>query len=825
MTVAALPLRSLPAPSGDARSLCRDLAALCGGRASVDDPDRIAYARDCWPKAVLWTQAGRTPPPPDVVAWPATVDEVQAVVRYAAARGVPVVPFGGGSGVCGGTLALHGGICLDLKRLARVGAVDPESLEVDAEVGVVGEHLERRLARDGYTLGHFPSSIYCSTLGGWLAARSAGQCSNKYGKIEDMVASVSAVLGTGDIVTAPRRPAPGALLAQLLLGSEGTLGVLTGARLFVHPTPPTRGFAAYRFRSFAEGLEAIRLLFRAGARPAVVRLYDPFDTLITSQTGQRVKRRVRASGPSGSRRRPESQGALAAAKDRLRRLALATVLGRPARLNRVADALSAALLLLVFEGDDGLVAAEQAVAADACRRGAALGPGPVRAWMDRRYAVSYAQSKIFAAGAFVDTMETAATWDRVPTLYRRVRAAVASHAFVMAHASHAYLEGCSLYFTFAAAAESLSEAERRYDRIWSEALAASLLAGGAVSHHHGVGLSKAAALRSELGAGFAVLEALKGAADPAGVLNPGKLGLGGGGRTVAVPPSEPFSPAPGPKALGAGWVDPISCTVAASGAERLRDVEERCAAAGLTLGALPPHLFDRTVEEWLAGPWQGLRAVPGGRLETAALALEVRLADRLGGATFWSSASPRSAAGPDLDALFLGGRGRHGEIVAATLRAQPIPEDARWLAAHLGGTEAAVVFLRSLVRRGVDVAEVRLRHVAGGVRVHVHLAGAGAKVARDQAVFRAEARDAPVDAVPPRGTVDVRADAEVAWPQLPAAIARDADLYRLARESVEVVSAAQVPVGARAWPEPDSDVPASALARLVDLASPPGVAP
>ncbi|MFN7133488.1 MAG: FAD-binding oxidoreductase, partial [Myxococcales bacterium] len=283
LTVRRIPLRALPSPGHEAEALCRTLAPLVGGRASVASDDRIAYSRDLWPKAVIWSRAGQIPRPPDVVVWPSSVDEVAAVTRKARELGVPLIPYGAGSGVCGGTIPLRGGIMMDLKRMNRIRAVDVERLELDVEAGLVGENLERRLSKSGVSLGHFPSSILCSTVGGWLAARSAGQCSNRYGKIEDMVASLTVVDGRGEIVHTPRRPLPGSDVTQLIVGSEGTLGTICSARLHLVPAPESRAFRGFRFRSVRDGVEAMRAIFRSGVRPAVVRLYDPFDTLLVGK--------------------------------------------------------------------------------------------------------------------------------------------------------------------------------------------------------------------------------------------------------------------------------------------------------------------------------------------------------------------------------------------------------------------------------------------------------------------------------------------------------------------------------------------------------------
>jgi alkyldihydroxyacetonephosphate synthase len=529
--------------------LASDLAHITSPqRVSTSPPDRVAYARDLWPRGLIGVRAGDVAPfPPDAIVWPESVAEVQAIVRLAVERAVPIVPFGAGSGVCGGTLPLHGGIVVDVKRMRRLLALDGDALTATFETGILGTALEHELGRRGYTLGHFPSSIMCSTLGGWLAARSAGQCSTRYGKIEDMVRSVEAVTGTGELIdTAADEGAlfagGGPDLTQLLVGSEGTLGILTRATLAIRPAPEARVMRGFRFPRVAAGCEAIRRVMQRGLRPSVVRLYDELDTFWHRRGGQEPA--APAMAPGGDEivegtlfgRLLDALGVGERPVRRVRDRALTALLERPRLLNRLVDdalpRLGAGCLLVVgCEGDRALAEAEARAVFRELRvaGGEDLGAGPGERWLAHRYDISFGLSKVFRAGAFADTMEVAAPWDRLLELYRAVRAAVGEHAFVMAHFSHAYPEGCSIYFTFTAAVgggdEARAAAEHRYDRIWRAGLAAATRAGATISHHHGVGLSKAAFMPEEHGEAMRIFRALKQVFDPHGVLNPGKLGV------------------------------------------------------------------------------------------------------------------------------------------------------------------------------------------------------------------------------------------------------------------------------------------------------------
>ena len=520
-------MTTLPTATARGKSLARELSSL-GVQVSCDPPDLWAMSRDCWPRSLLWTKAGLAPHPPDVVAWPGDVEQVAEVVKFAAQNSIAVVPFGAGSGVVGGTVPVRGGIALDLKRMTGPLHIDLEKRTAEVGAGMNGQRFEELLNDEGATLGHFPSSIYCSTVGGWLAARSAGQLSSRYGKIEDMVLSVEAVDGTGAILHTLDGPSAGPDLTQLLVGCEGTLGVITSARLRIWPQPGARWLRGVKFPTVQDGMRAMRSLMRSGLRPSVLRLYDPLDTILAGKSGGAA---LHVPQPL--------KWVVEGAQAEVLRLSLKA----PMLLNRLVDALPAAsLLILGFEGDRDSDCEEDGGAALAlCRaeRGDDLGPAPGERWLANRYKISYRQSPLFSAGAFVDTMEVATTWDRLDALYHGVRRAVQNEAFILAHFSHAYLEGCSIYFTFiglaGATAEDvargsredaeldLEEAESRYDACWKAALSAAADCGATLSHHHGVGLSKQIFLPREHGEGMRQLRALKKAFDPHGILNPGKL--------------------------------------------------------------------------------------------------------------------------------------------------------------------------------------------------------------------------------------------------------------------------------------------------------------
>lgn len=455
-------------------------SALGAGAVQVGTPGALApWGRDWWPRAAMWATHGLVPAAPQAVVRPADLEGVATTLRLATEHRVPVTPAAGRSGVCGGAIPVAGGIVLDLTALDRILDIDDRSLRVRTEAGVFGPSLAEQLAATGHTLGHWPQSIEISTVGGWLACRSAGQYSTRYGKIEDMVVGVEAVTGAGALLRTggPPRAALGPDLTQVLVGSEGTLAVITSATLRIHPTPTAERRAAFGFATFELGLDACRRILRRGATPAVLRLYDATE----------------------SRRSYEQ---------------------------------NACVLLLLDEGDPAVVDAVMTIARQECEAtptSVGLDAALVGRWLAHRNDLG-ALGQAVSQGLVVDTVEVAAPWARVPALYssviEEVRALEGTVA-VSAHCSHSYLDGTCLYFTFAGhVGDDLDRKDAYYLAAFGTATRATIAAGGAIAHHHGVGLNRARFLGTALGdPAMHVLAGLKGILDPAGILNPGVLGL------------------------------------------------------------------------------------------------------------------------------------------------------------------------------------------------------------------------------------------------------------------------------------------------------------
>ncbi len=439
-------------------------------------------SRDWWPLALHWSLAGSVPRRAALVARPRSTDQVAAVVARCAATGVPVTAAGGRSGVCGASVPAFGGVVLDTTAMQGIVEVDAVSGIVEVLPGTFGPDLEAGLRRGhSLTVGHWPQSIDISTVGGWVACRGAGQFSTRYGKIEDMVVGLEVVLADGSVLRtggAPRA-AVGPELTQLFLGSEGTLGVITRIWLRAHPVAAAERRAAYAVSDFEAGIGFARAVLRRGATPAVLRLYDAAES-------------ARGHGGDGSN----------------------------------------CVVLVLDEGDPILIDAVMSVIAEEAETVGAtpLDESLVEAWLAHRNDTSALQA-LTHKGLVVDTMEVAAPWSRLPRIYDAARSAllaVDGARVASCHLSHSYLDGACLYFTFAAVPEptGLEAIESTYRALWDAGSRAVLAAGGNLSHHHGIGLNRSRFVGEALGtAGCDVLQRVKDALDPAGVLNPGKLGL------------------------------------------------------------------------------------------------------------------------------------------------------------------------------------------------------------------------------------------------------------------------------------------------------------
>jgi alkyldihydroxyacetonephosphate synthase len=478
-----------------AASVHEALQSVVGSDHVLADPEsRVRHTRGKSTPDLLRIRAGDASDAPDVVLVPGRHEEVVELLGLCSSHRVAVVPFGGGTSVVGGlTPEAHGfaGVAaIDLRRMNALVSVDEVSRLAELEPGLRGPEAEELLARRGYTVGHFPQSFEYATLGGFAAARSSGQASAGYGRFDELVLGlrVATPVGTLALGRAPKSAA-GPDLRQLVLGSEGALGVITGLTVAVRPAPEARVYEGWRLPSFEEGMAAIRALAQDGPRPTVLRLSDEAETALN------LARPSEVAGPSAG-------GVLA-------------IVGYEGTAQDVAARRSAATEILAGAGGQ-------------------LEAGAGEHWARERYRGPYLRDALLDAGALVETLETVTFWSSVPRLYETVSSTLresltgqGTPPVVLCHVSHVYPAGASLYFTVACA-----QTDDPVAQWWAAKAAASdaiLAAGGSITHHHGVGTDHREWYAREIGElGVGVLQAVKARLDPAGIMNPGVLVATGG---------------------------------------------------------------------------------------------------------------------------------------------------------------------------------------------------------------------------------------------------------------------------------------------------------
>jgi alkyldihydroxyacetonephosphate synthase len=466
------------------------------------DEDRLRHATGRGYADLARLRNGVLEAAPDAVAMPRSASALQRVLEVCAAEGIAVVPFGGGTSVVGGVEPLRGGhgrlLSLDLGALRDV-VVDDRSLTARLGAGLRGPEAEAALGRFGLTLGHFPQSFEYATIGGFAATRSAGQASSGYGRFDALVSSVRLLAPTGELSTLETpHTAAGPALRELVVGSEGVLGVIPEVTVRVRPSPGVRRYEAWMAESFEAGTEIVRSLAQGPGLPQIIRVSDEEETEGT----------LALNGPRGLSGRLFS-GYLG-------------VRGRR----------GGALMIVGYEGGEESVARTRALSVRALRDGGAayLGQAAGQAWEHGRYRGPYLRDTLMGMGAMVETLETSHAWSRFGELHegvggaiREALAAQGTPGLVFCHLSHAYADGASLYFTFISRARRGAELEQ-WGAVKRAACEAIVAHGGTITHHHAVGHDHAPYMEAEVGqAGLEVLRAVKEQLDPAGVMNPGKL--------------------------------------------------------------------------------------------------------------------------------------------------------------------------------------------------------------------------------------------------------------------------------------------------------------
>lgn len=461
-------------------AMIEELAQMIGSKLVHSDPETLKSRRfDRWAINHYRDWREQELPVPGCVVRPVCVEDVQKTVVFASRNNVPIMPFGLGSGVCGGVVADPDTIMIDMSEMNRVRSIDEDNLLASFDAGVNGLEAEELVAAKGMTIGNWPQSIAISSVGGWVSTRASGQFSTAYGNIEDIIYSIEAVMPNGDIVNLGKAPraAAGPDMRHLLMGAEGTMGIITGVTFSLRKQPQHRAFSAYHAKTMDHGFQMQRAVMNADWRPPVMRQYDL----------------------------PEVQRLFG---------------------DHVKD--EDCLLIMVHEGPETRVEAEinaiKSMAAELDLTEA--DPKAVEGWMDHRNNVPE-WTDLFKMGLIADTIEISGKWTEIGKIYQDAIAALKTVPKILnasAHSSHVYRSGINLYFTFAGSIDEPEKVEQFYLDCWDKVLTATAAAGGGVAHHHGSGRLRKDYIHHDLGEnGVALLRDVKKSVDPQGLMNPGNL--------------------------------------------------------------------------------------------------------------------------------------------------------------------------------------------------------------------------------------------------------------------------------------------------------------
>ena len=499
---------ALPEPCTDEPFLVKLRSCLAPGQITGDAKERVIHAYGKGFRDLFRLRHGIAAGAPDLVVYPESERDVCLTLRAAAERDIVLIPFGGGSNIAGCLERMDARrmcVSLDMRRMRRVLSVDRRSFTAHSEAGVFGPDLEQQLSAHGMTLGHFPDSFLHSTLGGWIATRSAGMQSDKYGKIEDMVIAVRMVTPEGVLQTrVVPKASNGIDVNHLCIGSEGTLGVITQATMRVHAIPESRQVRGYLFPEFEGGIEAMYACMNEECTPAMVRLNDPDKTALslafrppssafTKIAGSLFKTYLRAKGFAPPR---------------------------------------ACLMLIAFEGSRlGVSQRLQQAEAIYQKCGAVgLGASAGKSFEATKYDFPHIRDFLLDRNVTTDVSETATVWSNIATLYQGTIAALRAEIsktgvrpWTGCHISHTYPCGASLYFTFGLRQQPGQEVEQ-YLQVKRVVQQSFIDHGATLSHHHAVGTEHLPWLAADISpAGVQAVSAIKRELDPANIMNPGRL--------------------------------------------------------------------------------------------------------------------------------------------------------------------------------------------------------------------------------------------------------------------------------------------------------------
>eukprot|EP01088_Endostelium_zonatum_P015656 TRINITY_DN394_c0_g1_i1.p1 TRINITY_DN394_c0_g1~~TRINITY_DN394_c0_g1_i1.p1 ORF type:complete len:673 (-),score=179.69 TRINITY_DN394_c0_g1_i1:36-2054(-) len=533
----------IPAPHLNSEFMDEVTSYLHANQINTENMARVSHAfgrslRDLWR-----LRRGQVQNAPDVVLFPQSHEDVVKIVNSCHKHNVILIPYGGGSNIVG-ALEPHDPlspttsssppnrrtiVSLEMRRMSKMLWLDKKTNTACFEVGCLGPDLEQQLGREGYSLGHDPDSFQWSTLGGWLATLSSGMQSDKYGDIEDMCVSLKVVtpaLGTIITPTVPRNGS-GLDLKRIFLGSEGSFGVITQAVMKVHKVPPVKEFHGVIMPSWEQGVKCIETIIRNEGGSAMIRLYDPEETKLSFS--------MKPGAAPGSQTAGQAFGHFFSEQ-------MSNVIKKYLEYGRGFDMNKVCLMLVGFEGEKANVTHQKKQVFKQVKafEGVWIGQGPGKSWYEKRYDLPLLRDFLMQHGMWVDVAESSMSWQDILKLWKEVKEDVVNAitargypGWCGAHISHSYENGVCVYFHYASIVEERNgvipngeegDDLRVYLAAKEAATEAILRNGGALSHHHGVGIEHVPWMERYFGVeGVRLMREIKGIMDPKGVCNPGKV--------------------------------------------------------------------------------------------------------------------------------------------------------------------------------------------------------------------------------------------------------------------------------------------------------------
>ncbi len=471
---------------------------------SIDAEDRLRHSRGQSIPDWLAMRSGEFGTFPDGVGYPTTSTEVKDLLQFAQKHDIVVIPYGGGTSVCGHITPEEGKspvLTISLERMNKLMALDKKSQIATFGAGTLGPDIEAQLAAEGYTLGHYPQSWELSTIGGWVASRSSGQQSLRYGRIEKMFAGgvIETLQGTMNIPTFPASSA-GPDIREMFMGSEGRMGIITEVRVRITPVAEHESFHVVFFPSWQSGMDATREIVQNGIQLSMMRLSNPTET-----------------------------------ETHLKLAGYETMVGLLEKyLSFRGTSEGKTMFTFGTTGSKGQCKFALKLTRSIVSKYSGVYTGPLlgKRWEHSRFRTPYLRHGLWDVGVIVDTMETCLDWSSVPDAVKNMEKGIANSlndenetVHVFTHLSHFYGQGCSVYTTYVFRAGSdYPTTMKRWEKLKAAGAEAIVSSGGTISHQHGVGKDHAPYLEAEKGElGIKAIKELCGMFDPDGRMNPGKL--------------------------------------------------------------------------------------------------------------------------------------------------------------------------------------------------------------------------------------------------------------------------------------------------------------